>query len=168
VLETERLLLRPICENDLDHLVALGNEPAVMDLVGTAKPRTREETAQRLQRIMAHWREHGFGYWALLDKAESSFAGWCGVGYWHELPDAELGYALVPRYWGRGLATEAVVRVLRHGFEVLRLPRVVGVTRVENVASQKVMLKAGMTLRQPYQYDGHEGLMYAIENPHLP
>ena len=55
--------------------------------------------------------------------------------------------------------------LLQYAFEVLRLPRVVGVARVGNVASQKVMLKAGMSLRQPYTFDGHEGLLYAVENP---
>jgi RimJ/RimL family protein N-acetyltransferase len=55
--------------------------------------------------------------------------------------------------------------MLRYAFEVVRLPRVVGVARVGNVASQKVMLKAGMSLRQPYAFDGHEGLLYAVENP---
>ena len=79
--------------------------------------------------------------------------GRCGVGYFH----GRLGYAALMRsHWGRGLASEAVRRVLRHAFEVLQLPRVIGVAQTGNVASQNVMVKAGMTLRQAYQYEGKE------------
>ena len=166
MLESERLLLRPLGEGDLEDLFALHSDPEVLR-VGGGKPRTCAETAEKLQRIAAHWQQHGFGIWALLDKADGLFAGWCGIGYFHGLPDAELGYALAPRCWGRGLATEAVLRVLRHAFEVLDLPRVVGVARVCNVASQRVLLKAGLTLRQPFRYDVHDALLFAVENPRL-
>jgi ribosomal-protein-alanine N-acetyltransferase len=168
VLESERLLLRPLGEGDLEDLFALHSDPEVMRFIGGGKPRTRAETAEKLRNIAAHWHQHSFGIWALLDKADGLFAGWCGVGYFHGLPDAELGYALAPRCWGRGLATEAVLRVLRHSFDVLHLPRVVGVARGSNVASQRVLLKAGLTLRQPFRYDDQDALLFAVDNPRLP
>jgi RimJ/RimL family protein N-acetyltransferase len=166
VLETERLLLRPIREDDADALFALWSDPEVMRFIGDGKPRTREDTEVRLRRALLHWREHGFGLWALLDKA-CGFVGGCGVGYFHEMPDPELGYALARFHWGRGLASEAVTRVLRHAFEGLDLPRVIGVVQVGNVASQNVLLKAGMTLRQSFQSEGKEALLYAVENPRV-
>jgi ribosomal-protein-alanine N-acetyltransferase len=167
VLESERLLLRPFCEDDLDDLFTLQSDPDVMRYLGTGKARTREETQERLQRVIGHWEEHGFGMWALVVKDDGRFAGWCGFGYGHGLGDAELSYTLARRYWGQGLATEAVRRVLRYAFEQVVLPRVVGVARIENTASQRVMLRVGMTLRQNIQYDDKEALMYAIENPIL-
>jgi ribosomal-protein-alanine N-acetyltransferase len=136
-----------------------------MQFLGSGKPRTREETRERLQRVLDHWQEHGFGLWVLLDKADGGFAGWCGIGYLHGRGHAELAYTLARRYWGRGLATEAVLRVLRHAFEVLQLPRVIAVARVENVASQQVMIRAGMTFQEEIQYDGKDAVLYAIENP---
>jgi RimJ/RimL family protein N-acetyltransferase len=87
------------------------------------------------------------------------------IGYWHGLADAELAYSLANECWGRGLATEAVRAVLRHAFEAVGLPRVVGVATVENVASQRVMLKAGMALQGPYEFDGRQEVLYAIEGP---
>jgi ribosomal-protein-alanine N-acetyltransferase len=166
LLETERLLLRPMWADDLDDLFALRSDPQVLQFVGQGKPWTREETAEKLRQVARHWDEHGFGMWAMLDRADGRFVGWCGIGSWHQMPDVEVGYTLAPPFWSRGLATEAVRCMLRYAFEVLRLPRVVGVARVGNVASQKVMLKAGMSLRGPYAFDGHEGLLYAVENPH--
>jgi RimJ/RimL family protein N-acetyltransferase len=154
VLQTDRLILRPFLADNLDDLAYLASPP-----------RTREETQARLQKILDHWRQHGFGIWAVLEKATGQFAGHCGIGYLHELPDVELTYALLTHYRGHGLATEAVIAVLRHAFEVLGLPRVVGVAVVDNVASHRVMAKAGMRLRGPYEYDGKQAVMYVIENP---
>jgi ribosomal-protein-alanine N-acetyltransferase len=165
VLETERLVLRPFRADDLDDLCAVLGDPEVARFIGTGQPRGREEVRERLQRILDHWQEHGFGLWVLIAKEGGGFVGHCGVGYLHGRGDAELSYTLARPYWGRGLATEAVKRVLRHAFEVLRLPRVIGVARVHNVASQRVMLRAGMTFREDIRYDGKEGRLYGIENP---
>jgi ribosomal-protein-alanine N-acetyltransferase len=153
-LHTDRLLLRPFREEDLDNLASLASPS-----------RPREETQTRLQKILDHWRQHHFGIWAVLEKATGQFAGHCGVGYLHDLSDAELTYALLPHYRGRGLATEAVIAVLRHAFEVVGLPRVLGVAVVDNVASHRAMAKAGMRLQGPYEYDGKQAVLYAIENP---
>jgi ribosomal-protein-alanine N-acetyltransferase len=154
ILHTDRLHLRPFHEEDLDNLTSLASLPC-----------PREETQARLQKILDHWRQHHFGIWAVLEKATGHFAGHCGVGYLHALPDAELTYALLPHYRGRGLATEAVIAVLRYAFTVAGLPRVLGVAVVDNVASHRVMAKAGMRLRGPYEYDGKQAVMYVIENP---
>jgi hypothetical protein len=130
VLETERLLLRPMCEDDLDDLFALRSDPQVLQFVGQGKPWTREETAEKVRAAARHWDEHDFGMWAKLDRAGGRFVGWCGIGHWHGLPSIELGYTVAPRCWGRGLATEAVgclVRCTRVGSrdakKVLRRPR---------------------------------------------
>jgi ribosomal-protein-alanine N-acetyltransferase len=164
-LQTARLILRPLGEDDLDDLAALHADPDVVRHLTGGRPRTREQMQERLRAVADHWRKHGFGMWAVLDREDGRFVGHCGVGYLHDLPDAELAYTFAPRYWGRGLATEAVSAVLRHAFAVVGLPRVVGVAVVENVASQRVMVKVGMTLQGPYEYDGKKALMYAIEKP---
>jgi RimJ/RimL family protein N-acetyltransferase len=118
--------------------------------------------------MLAHWDRHGFGLWALHDRTDGRFVGRCGVAYLHDFPDAELAYTLARRYWGRGLATEAARAALAHALGALRLPRVVGVALVENLASQKVLLKAGMTLQGPYRYDGKDARLYGIDNPTPP
>jgi ribosomal-protein-alanine N-acetyltransferase len=121
--------------------------------------------AEKLHRAVEHWRLHGFGMFAVLEKANGQFAGHCGVGYLHGKADAELAYSLAKRCWGRGMATEAVGAVLRHAFETIGLPRVVGVAVVENVGSQRVMARTGMTLQGPYEFDGRQAVLYADESP---
>src|SRR5262245_30348980 len=113
ILETERLLLRPFGEDDLDNLAALQAELGGLGTPG-ARPRSRTETQRHLHKTLEHWRDHGFGLFALAAREDGRLAGHCGVAYLHELPDAELSYALATRYHGRGLATEAVTAVLRH------------------------------------------------------
>jgi ribosomal-protein-alanine N-acetyltransferase len=165
VLETPRLLLRPFRDNDLDDLAELYADPEVTRYIGTGSAQDRDQVQRRLERMMRHWHEHGFGMWALVEKADGRFAGRCGVGYLHDRGDAELVCTLARRCWGRGLGTEAIRRVLQHAFEVLRLPRVVGAALVENVASQRIMVRAGLTFVERICYDGKEALLYAIDNP---
>jgi ribosomal-protein-alanine N-acetyltransferase len=165
VLETEHLLLRPFREADLDDLADLYADPEVTRFIGSGHPQDRDQVQRRLERMMRHWQEHGFGMWALIHKAEDRFVGRCGVGYLHNRGDAELAYTLARRFWGQGLATEAVRRVLQYAFEVLQLPRVVGAALIENVASQKVMLRAGMVFVECIRYDHKDAYLYAIDNP---
>jgi RimJ/RimL family protein N-acetyltransferase len=78
LLLTERLLFRPFRETDLDDLTALYGDAEVMRFLGEGRPLDRE----RLDRMLRHWQEHGFGIWALFDK-EGGFVGRCGVAYLH-------------------------------------------------------------------------------------
>jgi ribosomal-protein-alanine N-acetyltransferase len=165
VLETERMVLRPFREGDLEDLAALHADPEVTRFLGGSRPRTRQETAEKLRKTMEHWRQHGFGIFALVEKEAGDFVGHCGAAYLHGMGDAELAYSLAKPCWGRGLATEAATAVLRHAFDVVGLPRVVAVAVADNIASQKVMAKVGMTLQGPYQFDGRSAVLYAIEKP---
>jgi ribosomal-protein-alanine N-acetyltransferase len=165
ILQSERLILRPLCAGDLDDLATLNSDPEVMRFLAEGLPLTREQTQERLERNLAHWREHGFGVFVLLDRTDGRFVGRCGLGYLHDLGEPELSYAIVRRCWGRGLASEAVARLLRYAFEDLNLPRVLAAALVENVASQRVMLRSGMTLWRPHGHDGKQALLYAIDRP---
>jgi RimJ/RimL family protein N-acetyltransferase len=164
VLETERLLFRPFREADLDDLAALYGDAEVMRFLGDGQPRDRGQTWERLDCMVRHWHEHGFGIWALFAKG-GGFVGRCGVAYQHQPDEAELGYTLAKACWGKGLATEAARMALQYAFEVVGLLRVVAFARVENVASRRVMEKVGMTLVGPHAYRGFAAVRYEIENP---
>jgi ribosomal-protein-alanine N-acetyltransferase len=163
MLQTERLVFRPFRETDLDDLAALFADPEVMRYLSRGVPLTRAETAERLERALRHWSQHGFGIWALFERG--AFVGRCGVAYLHFADQPELAYTLARRCWGKGLATEAAARALRYAFEEVGLPRVVAFARVENGASRRVLEKVGMTFRGPYEYEGHEAVAYEMVNP---
>src|SRR5262249_55477390 len=124
-LVTERLLLRPFRESDLDNLALLYGDAEVRRFLRDSRPLDRDATRERLERMIAHWREHGFGLWALFAKENGRFVGRCGVAYQH-CPDPELTYGLARAFWGPGLATEAASAALRYAFEVVDVQTVQG------------------------------------------
>jgi ribosomal-protein-alanine N-acetyltransferase len=161
-LETERLRLRPVVADDLDHFAALYRDPDVMRFIGTRGPLTREQTRERLDFMLDHWRQHGFGMWSLWRKADGAFVGRCGMRYLEESPEVELGYTLARPFWGQGFATEASRAVVRYAFDVLKLDRLVAVADPANTASVNVMKKIGMAFERTGQFYGSECVLYAM------
>jgi ribosomal-protein-alanine N-acetyltransferase len=161
--ETARLRLRPFAADDLDELDRLFSDREVMRYIGNGWF-SREETAKLLDGMIGHWSRLGLGMWAMHDKKSGRFVGRCGIKPLADLPEIELGYTLHREFWGRGLATEASVAALRHGFETAKLSRIVAIARTENGASRRVMEKVGMTYERtgPSPYGPHEVAWYGL------
>jgi RimJ/RimL family protein N-acetyltransferase len=150
-IETDRLLLRPWRPaEDLDALVAMNADPAVMRWIAPNRPLRREESADFLDRMVRHWDQHGFGLWALVPRAEPDagcigFAGLAIPSFLPAvLPAVEVGWRLHPAWWGRGLATEAARASMDFGFERLELRSIVSIIDPGNAASLRVAEKLGM------------------------
>jgi RimJ/RimL family protein N-acetyltransferase len=145
--ETDRMVLRPWAEDDLDALAAIFAEPAVWHHP-FGRGFTRGETERFLERQFDHWAVHGFGYWAAELKDGHSLIGYIGLGIptWlpQVMPAVEVGWRLHPQRWGRGLATEGGRASVRYGFEELALDRIIAIVMPENVASCRVTAKLGM------------------------
>ncbi len=145
-IRTQRLLLRQWRDEDLEPLDRLNTDPQVMEFL--LAPLTREESAARLEVYSQHIREHGWGLWAVSVPGVSDFIGW--IGLWpigfeaHFTPAIEVGWRLLPEFWGQGYATEGAKASLRYGFEVLKLDEIVSITVPANVRSRRVMGKIGM------------------------
>jgi len=143
-LKTERLRLRTFRPDDIDALARWNADPRVMRYLAGA-PMSRAQSQAALERYLAHWNRHGFGLWIAEDRATGEPVGRVGLSYHRTWPDdPEVGWALDPRRWGHGLATEAGAAAIRYGFEVLHLPRIVSITTEENLASRRVMEKLGL------------------------
>lgn len=146
VLETERLVLRPLEESDWPVLQELGSDPEMQRYLG-GHTGTEEEARAYLREIAAEAAapvrlRHGF---AIVLKGEGRVAGICLLSNVQpELRQAELGYALARRYWGMGYTTEAVRALLSHAFQGLGLRRVWGQCNVENLGSWRVLEKLAM------------------------
>lgn len=109
---------------------------------------TVEESDALLERIGLHFERHGFGLWAVDDKATGEFAGYIGLAVpsfeADFTPCVEIGWRLSAQFWNRGLATEGAASVLRFAFEILRLEEVVSFTTATKLPSRRVMEKLGM------------------------
>ena len=154
-LETDRLVLRRFTEDDADSLFDLDSDPEVMRFLsgGEPTPRTAIET-DILPRFLHYGdRSSGFGFWAAIDKASGDFLGWFSLRPSDEIDpgEASLGFRLRRAAWGQGYATEGAQALLRLGFTALGVERVVATTYQDNLASRRVMEKAGMTLSRTFR-----------------
>ena len=144
-LRTERLLLRPVAEDDLDVLLAIRNAPEVIATTNTGDELPRERMAGQLERRLESWRERGFGSWLiLLDGDPVGFVELAPIGE-DELVDAdelELGVVVHPRHWGSGIAAEAGLAVARDVFERVGRERVYAGVDPTNDRSLRALAKA--------------------------
>ena len=144
-LATPRLALRAFCADDLEDLVRLDTDPRVMRRIGSGKPVSRAEVVAALPRIRRYPAIHpGLGCWRATRRDTGAFVGWFILKYCGRTSDVEVGYRLLPDAWGLGFATEGATRLVRYGFDALELDRIIGVTDPANVASQRVLMKAGL------------------------
>jgi RimJ/RimL family protein N-acetyltransferase len=157
-LETEHLVLRPFTEEDVDNLVELDGDPDVMRFINGGRPTPREEIESEVLPAFLGYYERfaGYGFWAAVERSTGQFVGW-----FHFRPadaarpdDVELGYRLRKSAWGKGYATEGSRALIAKGFAETGVQRVFATTMVVNVASRRVMEKAGLrfvrTFHQPW------------------
>lgn len=157
-LETERLVLRRFTEDDVEDLVELDSDPDVMRFINGGRPTSRHEIESDILPTFLDYYERfvGYGFWAAVEKSTGRFVGW-----FHFRPakgadtdEIELGYRLRKSAWGKGYATEGSRALIDKGFADLDVQRVVASTMVVNVASRRVMEKAGLkfvrTFQQPW------------------
>ncbi|GAA2105608.1 GNAT family N-acetyltransferase [Microlunatus panaciterrae] len=148
-LQTERLLLRRFTPDDVDHLVRLDSDPAVMRYITGGAPTSRQEIAEEhIPAYLRYYREYaGYGFWAVVERRTGEFIGWFHLRPGPaQPPDApELGYRFVRASWGQGFATEGSLALIRKAFLELGASRVNANTMVMNTASRRVMEKAGLT-----------------------
>ena len=120
-LTTERLLLRPFADADVEPLHALMQDPDVMRYVGDRRVPTRQETWRAVAGWIGHWALRGYGLWAVVEQESGDVIGRAGIINPVDWPGPEVGYLLGKRWWGRGYATEAAAAAMAWGFSDHRL-----------------------------------------------
>ena len=159
VMTTPRLKLRTWRESDREPFAALNADPRVMEFFPTCL--SRAESDAGVDRILAHFRERGFGLYAAEVVAAEQFVGFVGLNVpkfeAHFTPCIEIGWRLAADSWGHGFATEAAQAVVMYAFEKLAIMELVSFTVPSNVRSRHVMEKLGMT-RDPAEDFDHPGL----------
>lgn len=125
-------------------------------------PYSEEETEQRLQQMLAHWRRYHFGTYTVRPKAGKRLIGYAGLETVEGTPFVELLYAFSRGSWGKGYASEAAVACLKFGFETLGLPLIVGVIAPGNTGSKRVLEKIGMKPAPDMDFYGEWLLYYSL------
>lgn len=167
LLETERLLLRPLNEDDIPWLLEMDADPEVMRYITVTPTEPDPEKCRAWIRSLdeRYGAEGGrWGFFTGVEKESGEPIGWIvlrpapdyrfaeAVGF--RAGELELGYRLRRRFWGNGYATEASRTLVRHGFTDPTVEAVVAVALVTNRASTRVMEKAGLIRVQEWPLPG--------------
>ena len=162
-IDTERLRLRGFRNDDAEELGRLYVDPEIMrHLPGYPSnfdgclARARGDIAT----YNAHWERHGYGIWAVEDRAERRLVGRCGLRWLDEFSAVELLYMFDKTHWRRGFATEAAARAIAFGQGERRLGKLIGLTLPENTASRRVLEKSGFAYLRHTQFRNHTVLLF--------
>ncbi|MGB8508415.1 MAG: GNAT family N-acetyltransferase [Pyrinomonadaceae bacterium] len=170
VIETERLSLREISVDDAPVILELLNDPSFVRFIGDKGVRSLDEARQYItDKLVASYERFGFGLWMVELRETKEPTGICGLVKRDALEHADIGYALLPRYWFQGFARESAAAVLNYGIGTLGLKRLLAVTDQDNVASIKVLEKIGLKFERMVKLseDGPEIKLFAYDAPTL-
>lgn len=159
-IETSRLQLRHFTLDDLDELAAIFSDSLVLKYLANGQAVTREETESALLSMIRHWQRHGYGRWAVVQRETQKLIGYGGLRNFEGTP--ELVYLLARPYWNCGLATEIARGCLEFGFMRKNFERIVALTRPNNVASRRVMEKAGLSYERNDNYFNIDVVVYSL------
>ena len=162
ILQTDRLLLRPFREDDLDLFVNFfSNEGFIRFSSGNF---TRERVTEFITKIIGWDRDGLPSQFVVTVRASGTPIGYCG--FFHQivddLPEIEIGYRLLPDYWNQGFATEAAQAVRDCGFSGWKLDRLISLIHRDNAASRRVAEKNGMILELATTFKGFPTQVFAI------
>lgn len=145
ILQINGYTMRPLCINDLDSLAAIWADPEVTHfLPSRGLSISRNDTEKSLASFLYHWKVRQYGIWAIKKDTSSEMVGYCGLRYLDELDEIEILYGLARPYWGRGIATQAVKASISYGFNVSALDKLIAMVLPGNLASKRVIEKAGL------------------------
>ncbi len=166
ILETPRLILREMTDDDIQSLYMILSDPETMQYY--PKPYDEAGVRRWINWCKDSYAQHGFGLWAVTLKENGEFIGDCGIsmqpihGQW--LP--EVGYHIRKDHWRKGYASEAAAACIRLAFEQFGFPAVYSYMNADNEPSWRTAMKNGMTQVEEYTDDHHGHLrVFAVDRP---
>ncbi len=148
VLKTQRLLLRPFENNDIENVFNGLSHPDVIKYYGVSYS-SLEETKIQMQFFKDLEINNTGKWWAVCSVDNTTFYGGCGLNNMNtQHHKAEIGYWLLPEFWGQGIIPEALTVAIEFGFTKFSLHRIEAIVETENSNSKKIMEKTG------FEYEG--------------
>lgn len=162
ILATERFYLREMTPADAEQAYLLNLDPDVIKYTGDAAFESIDAAKTFLENY-THYQKYGFGRWAVIDKTNDEFLGWCGLKYSEDVDEFDIGFRFFKKHWNKGYASEAAKSCLAFGFEKFEMQVIVGRVMKANKASIKVLEKIGLVYDKTFDFGEEEGLIYRIE-----
>ncbi|QYJ92595.1 GNAT family N-acetyltransferase [Shewanella spartinae] len=166
LIETPRLIMRQFVLQDAEAVYRFSSHPEVVRYTGDEDAvKSLDDARHVIEKYwLAGYRDPGYARYALIHKQSNELIGFCGVKHEPLLNrgqgGVDIGYRMLPEYWGKGLATEGVIACLHYARETLGIACVYAEVVVENVASSRVLEKAGMERIDCYEDDGVSLYLY--------
>jgi RimJ/RimL family protein N-acetyltransferase len=147
-LETERLQLREFIPEDAGFALRQLNEPSFIENIADRGVRDLEQArAYLLNGPMSGYENNGFGLWAVVDKSSGQIIGMCGLIKRPNLEHADLGYAFLPEYFGKGFAFEACTASIAAASRDFGMPQLLAIVNPDNTNSRRLLEKLGFHLQ---------------------
>jgi len=157
VLDTERLTLRHLASSDDAFILELLNDPDWVRYIGDRGVRNLEDARAYIQKgPMAMYRRYGLGLYLVVQKVSGAPIGMCGLLKRDALPDADIGFAFLPGYRGRGYALEAARAVIDDAVGRLGLARILALVSPGNESSERLLGKLGMRFEKMIRLPGQD------------
>lgn len=164
--ETDRLQVRHFTLGDLDDLTAISSDAVAMQYMDDGEPLSREECEGWIKVCENKYKDRGYGTSAIIEKTSGKFVGFCGVIRTPDTDYDEIIYALNQPFWGKGYATEVAKAMLAYVFGISQLDEIYATIHADNLVSQKMMPKLGMTFVEDRpEDDGSITKVYVVHRP---
>lgn len=159
IIETKRIILRKFVATDYKAVYEFNSNPEVQKYTGDELIQTEERAKELIAKVsFRDYEEYGYGRWAVVYKPENRVIGFAGLKYLPEFNETDIGFRILPEYWGKGITSEVSKEIIKYGFEELNLKKIIGIAMPENIASCKVLEKIGLSLYRVGDYDGDGGV----------
>lgn len=166
MLQTERLLLRPLTDDDAPFIIELLNEPAFIRNIGDRKVRTIEDAVRYIDNgPRASLRKHGYGMLRVNLRDSGTPIGLCGLIRRETLPDVDLGFAYLTQHHRKGYAVEAARAMLQQARSEHAIGRVLAITLPDNIGSIRVLQSVGFVAAGTVRIGDDAELLNLYESP---
>lgn len=159
ITETERLIIREMLLTDDEDMFELHSDPEVHKYLGNRTVTSKAQIIEIINFIRQQYSDYGVGRWAMINKKTNEFIGWTGLEFVTKETNNhqnyyDLGYRLIRRYWGQGIATESAIASLDYAFEKINANTVFAMADCENEGSNKVLKKVGLKFIETFDLEG--------------
>lgn len=170
-LETEHLILREFRESETEGIFELDSNAEVHKYLGNNPITTYKQAEDIITFFEEQYKERGIGRFAAFEKESGEFIGWSGLklntGEKEELNGftdfIDIGYRFIPRFWGKGYASESAFACLDFGFKEMNYDIIYGAADVENIGSNKILQKIGLQFVNEFSFKGVDVNWYELK-----
>ena len=166
IIETERLVISYLAEKDAQFIIELVNTPEWIQFIGDRNIHNTEDALNYINNgPRKSYEQNGFGLSLVKLKNDGTPIGMCGLIKRDFLEHADIGFAFLPAWFGKGYGFEAAAAIIQQGMDELKFNRIDAITVPENTGSIALLKKLGMTFRQMVKYPGEdeELMLFAVE-----